>query len=144
MTGSSRPLASSDAVRDRMREQRRRDTAAEMRIRRLLHAVGIRYRVDVKLEPDMRTRGDIVWRGLLLVVFVDGCFWHGCPVHATRPKSNADWWAEKLDANVRRDRATDAELRSRGWTVLRFWEHDPPDDAVRTIRCSLSNLRGRV
>nr|WP_110468703.1 very short patch repair endonuclease [Williamsia limnetica] len=127
-----------------MREQRRRDTAAEMRIRRLLHAVGIRYRVDVKLEPDMRTRGDIVWRGLLLVVFVDGCFWHGCPVHATRPKSNADWWAEKLDANVRRDRATDAELRSRGWTVLRFWEHDPPDDAVRTIRCSLSNLRGRV
>jgi len=89
----------------------------------------------------MRSKADIVWRGLHLAVFIDGCFWHGCPEHATRPKSNGDWWAEKLDGNVRRDRRTDAELKSRGWTVLRFWEHEDAAGVSDEICSVLEELR---
>ncbi|MGZ8178872.1 very short patch repair endonuclease [Williamsia sp. SKLECPSW1] len=107
-----------------MARQKRRDTTAEVEVRRELHARGLRFRVDTKVEPDLRTRGDIVWRGIRLVVFIDGCFWHSCPEHGTRPRANGAWWAAKLDANVARDRRTDAALQARGWTVLRFWEHE--------------------
>ena len=96
----SRPVASSDSVRSRMSKQRRRDTQAELLIRQLLHARGIRYRVDARPEPDYRCKADIMWRSLRLIVFVDGCFWHGCPDHATRPRANSEWWAQKLDANI--------------------------------------------
>lgn len=116
-----------------MSKQKRRDTDAELRVRKLLHARGIRFRVDSRPEPDLRVRGDIVWRGRRLVVFIDGCFWHGCPQHATRPKANAEWWASKLDENVRRDRRADQELASRGWTVLRFWEHEDPEVVADAI-----------
>lgn len=133
----SRPSASSAHVEVRMKQQLRRATKPEMAVRQQLHALGIRYRVDVKLEPDLRTRGDIAWRGLRLAVFIDGCFWHGCPIHATAPKANAVWWREKLDANIVRDRRADDVLRGRGWTVLRFWEHDDPD----TIAAEISRWR---
>ena len=126
-----------------MKQQLRRDTRPEMAVRQQLHALGIRYRVDVKLEPDLRTRGDIAWRGLRLAVFIDGCFWHGCPIHATAPKANADWWREKLDANIVRDRRADDALRDRGWTVLRFWEHDAPEAIAAEISRSLEQLRSR-
>lgn len=89
----------------------------------------------------MRTRADIAWRGLGLAVFIDGCFWHGCPEHATRPAANADWWAQKLDANIARDRRTDAALAQRGWTVRRFWEHQPPDAVADEIMVELSLLK---
>lgn len=121
-----------------MSRQKSRDTAPEIAVRRLLHARGVRYRVDVKLEPDMRTRADLAWRGLKLAVFIDGCFWHGCPEHATRPAANRDWWAQKLDANIARDRRTDDTLRKRGWVVRRFWEHQSPgeiaDELIKEIR----------
>ncbi len=121
-----------------MSRQKSRDTGPEIAVRRALHARGIRYRVDVKLEPDMRTRADLAWRGLKLAVFIDGCFWHGCPEHATRPAANRDWWAQKLDANIARDRRTDDTLRNRGWVVRRFWEHQSPeeiaDELVKEIR----------
>src|SRR6478752_732050 len=120
----TRPAASSADIELRMKRQLRRDTKPELAVRRLLHAYGVRYRVDAKLEPGLRVRGDIVWRGRKIVVFVDGCFWHGCPVHATAPKANADWWREKLDANIARDKRTNAELIERGWKVMRFWEHE--------------------
>lgn len=68
-----------------------------------------------------------------VVVFVDGCFWHGCPEHATAPKHNATWWREKLAANVERDRRNTTALRELGWTVVRVWEHEPLDAAVRII-----------
>jgi len=126
-----------------MRQQLRRDTKPEIAVRQHLHALGIRYRVDVKLEPDLRTRGDIAWRGLRLTVFIDGCFWHGCPIHATAPKANAGWWREKLDANIFRDRRADDALRDRGWTVLRFWEHDDPEAIAVEISRWLEQLRRR-
>lgn len=138
---STRPLASSAGVRARMARQRRRDTAAELSVRRIIHSRGVRYRVDMAPEPGMRCKADLVWRGLRLAVFIDGCFWHGCPVHATRPKANEAWWAQKLDGNVQRDRRTDARLRELGWTVLRFWEHEDPNRVADEICLKLASLR---
>ncbi|OBA91682.1 very short patch repair endonuclease [Mycobacteriaceae bacterium 1482268.1] len=124
-----------------MRKQRRRDTQAELLVRQILHARGIRYRVDVRPEPDLRIRADIMWKGLRVVVFIDGCFWHGCPDHATQPKANEEWWAQKLEGNVRRDRWADSELVARGWTVLRFWEHEEPAIVADAICAHLADLR---
>ncbi|CAL9457582.1 hypothetical protein SUDANB171_02553 [Streptomyces sp. enrichment culture] len=70
---------------------------------------------------------DIAFPGPKVAVFVDGCFWHGCPEHATQPRANKDWWRQKLDKNISRDRETNERLDAEGWTVLRFWEHEPPD-----------------
>lgn len=136
-----RPAASSASVQSRMSRQRRRDTKPELLVRQTLHARGIRYRVNATPEPGMRCRADILWRGLRLAVFIDGCFWHGCPVHATRPKANGGWWAEKLDGNIQRDRRTDLELTNRGWTVLRFWEHERPSTCADAICTKLAELR---
>src|SRR4051794_32017565 len=98
------PEPLNDVVRRRMQSQRRRDTTLELKIRRSLHALGYRYRVDFRMEPSFRARGDVVFTRKRVVVFVDGCFWHGCPEHATAPKNNAEWWRTKLEANVARDR----------------------------------------
>ena len=138
---SDRPAASSETVRSRMSRQRNKDTAPEVQVRKILHARGARFRTDVKLESDLRTRADLAWRGLRLAVFIDGCFWHGCPEHATRPASNAEWWAEKLDANVARDRRTDALLADRGWTVRRYWEHEDQERVADDILATLRRLR---
>jgi DNA mismatch endonuclease, patch repair protein len=137
----SRPTASSALVRSRMSKQRRRDTQPELLVRQILHSRGIRYRVDTRPEPDLRCKADIVWKGMHLIVFIDGCFWHGCPEHATRPKANEKWWARKLDGNIWRDRRTDAELAARGWKVLRFWEHEEPVAVADAICAQLDALR---
>ncbi|NTW40006.1 MAG: very short patch repair endonuclease [Cellulomonadaceae bacterium] len=106
-----------------MSRQARRDTAPELALRRELHRRGMRYRVDHPL-PDMpRRRADVVFTAARLAVFVDGCFWHACPEHATQPSANSVWWRDKLAKNVARDRDTDTHLAGVGWMVLRFWEH---------------------
>lgn len=138
---SASPPASSATVRARMSRQRRSGTRPELLIRRILHARGVRYRVNTVPELGLRCKADIVWRGLQLAVFIDGCFWHGCPEHATRPKANEEWWAQKLDGNVKRDRRADVELAARGWTVLRFWEHDDPTAVADVICTKLVQLR---
>ena len=132
------PEPRDETIRRRMQRQRRRDTNHELEIRRALHSLGYRFRVDYRMEPSMRTRGDIVFTRRRLVVFVDGCFWHGCPEHATAPKTNAEWWREKLAANVERDRRVDRALTALDWTVLRIWEHEPVPEAVQRIESSLS------
>lgn len=81
----------------------------------------------------VRRRADLVFPTGKIAVYVDGCFWHRCPLHGTRPKNNAEWWAEKLARNVARDRDTDRQLAGAGWTVLRFWEHEPVDIAADTV-----------
>jgi DNA mismatch endonuclease, patch repair protein len=121
-----------------MQRQRRRDTAPELAIRSALHRAGARYRVDHSL-PGLRRRGDIVFAGRRVVVFVDGCFWHGCPEHATWPMENAEWWRNKIEANRARDRDTDARLSNDGWTVVRIWEHEAPEKAVARIVCVLNS-----
>jgi len=127
-----------DVVRRRMQNQKRRDTKVEVEIRRRLHALGYRFRVDFRLVPTLRVRGDIVFTRRRIAVFVDGCFWHGCPTHATQPKSNAEWWREKLGANIARDQRNREALTALGWTVVQIWEHLDPEQAVAEIVQTLS------
>ena len=94
--------------------------------------------------PDLRCEADVVFPRERLAVFIDGCFWHGCPEHATRPAANRDWWATKLDRNVERDAQNDLRLREAGWVVLRIWEHEGVADAVRRVAETLSSLGGRA
>lgn len=116
-----------------MSRQRSKDTGVEVAVRRLLHAAGLRYRVNHPV-PGMRRRTiDIAFTRRRVAVFLDGCFWHGCPEHATRPKANGDWWATKLDRNTARDTETTRHLETEGWVVLRFWEHERPDVAAAAV-----------
>lgn len=118
------------------------NTQPELRLRRALHALGLRYRVDLAPLPGLRRRGDIVFTRRRVAVMVDGCFWHRCPAHGSQPKANSSWWSEKLDRNVERDRETDRLLRDAGWTVVRIWEHEPLNSAVAAVLAAL-DLTGR-
>src|ERR1051326_2332711 len=115
-----------------------RDNDLEKAIRRTLFAQGLRFRVHYRVPNDARRTIDIAFPGRRLAVFVDGCFWHGCPVHATWPKRNAACWREKIETNRRRDRGTSAKLRAGGWRVVRIWQHEAPERAVRRIAARLS------
>jgi DNA mismatch endonuclease (patch repair protein) len=113
---------------------KRRDTKPERTIRTLLHAAGKRYRVDLRLQLEgARPRPDIVFTRARVAVFVDGCFWHCCPEHGRQPGVNGTYWGPKLERNVTRDRAADASLEAAGWTVIRIWEHEAPEEAVERI-----------
>jgi DNA mismatch endonuclease (patch repair protein) len=104
-----------------------------MAVRRLVHRAGLRYRVAARPHPELRRTADLVFAGPKVAVFVDGCFWHLCPKHGMRPKSNTDYWDAKLEGNRRRDAEVNAFLKSNGWRVLRFWEHEDPEMAATTI-----------
>src|SRR5262245_3398365 len=93
----------------------RRDTAPELLIRSELHRRGLRFRVQRPLDFDRRRRADIVFPRERVAVFVDGCFWHSCPEHATFPQANAEFWRTKLARNVERDRDTDRRLADLDW-----------------------------
>ena len=140
----NRPAASSPEALRRMKRQARRDTKPEMALRRELHRLGLRYRVDRKVLPAVQRRADVVFLGPRIAVFVDGCFWHSCPTHATRPKANAEWWSEKLSRNVTRDRDTDRQLEAAGWTVVRMWEHEDPRTVAEQIKALIDLRRGRA
>lgn len=127
------PAPSSAAATATMRANRSRDTGPERRLRSALHRRGLRFRLHGRPEPDLRTTADIVFGPSRTLVFVDGCFWHRCPDHGNTPRSNRQWWDSKLAANVDRDRASDAALRARGWSVIRIWEHESPDEAAERI-----------
>ena len=115
-----------------MQAVRQRDTPKEIAIRRDLYAVGLRYRVDFRLCKAVNCRADIVFTKARVAIFIDGCFWHGCPKHGTLPKTtNRLFWQSKIAANRQRDRKIKKQLQAAGWTVLRFWEHDSIVD-VRT------------
>nr|WP_078863200.1 very short patch repair endonuclease [Streptomyces sp. NRRL S-325] len=117
-----------------MRQQHHRGTSQELAVRRILHRAGLRYRVHVPVPGLPRRRIDIAFTKLRVAVFLNGCFWHSCPDHATRPKENADWWQAKLERNVKRDRETADHLSALGWMVLHFWEHDVPDVIAARVR----------
>ena len=116
-----------------MQAIRSRDTVPELRVRRLVHAAGLRYRVAARPLPDLRLTADMVFRSTRVAVFVDGCFWHGCSEHSTPPKSNSGYWATKIARNIERDRQTDQLLKTEGWLVIRRWEHDDPVKVSQTI-----------
>ena len=125
-----------------MKSQRRKDTRCELALRSELHRRGFRFRVDQRLL-ESRRKGDLVFGAAKVVVFVDGCFWHCCPIHATWPKANAEWWRDKLHANVERDRNTDKVLRASGWRVFRVWEHEDASRAADRVARSLREQRVR-
>lgn len=122
----------------RMVRQRRRDTRPELALRSALHARGLRYWVDRPILEGGRRKADLVFPRRRVAVFVDGCFWHRCPIHGSRPKRNAEWWDEKLQANVNRDRDTDRELEANGWVVVRVWEHESTESATRKVLDALA------
>ncbi|MFG2818293.1 very short patch repair endonuclease [Kitasatospora sp. NPDC048365] len=134
---SPSPAASSPSVAARMSRQASRDTAQELAVRRLLFGWGLRYRVNAPVPGMPRRTVDILFRGPRVAVFLDGCFWHGCPEHATSPKANATWWRTKLDRNTARDLETTEHLTTDGWTVLRFWEHETADEVACKVRDSV-------
>jgi DNA mismatch endonuclease (patch repair protein) len=128
------PQPTSAAVTAVMQGNRKRDTQPEVRIRSLLHAQGYRFRKDLPVElAGGRVRPDIVFTRRRLAVFIDGCFWHRCPIHGTSPRANGWYWGPKLDRNVQRDQEVDQRLRDAGWIVLRIWEHEMPEAAVIRI-----------
>lgn len=116
-----------------MQGNKGRDTAPELAVRRLLHALGFRYRVNRRPEKDIRRTADLVFATTRVAVFVDGCYWHGCPEHYAAPATNASYWSDKVSTNRARDVETNQLLHERGWTVLRFWEHQPPMSVATEI-----------
>lgn len=121
------PEPTDAAVSKRMRQNRRRDSRAELSLRSELHRRGLRFRVDMALRVGGRhIRPDVVFTRARIAVFVDGCFWHCCPEHGNQPRANTDYWGPKLARNVARDRAVDAALNNAGWEVMRAWEHELP------------------
>ena len=109
------------------------DNPRERALRSELHKRGLRFRLHRRLLRDTRRTVDIVLPSVKIAVFLDGCFWHGCPLHASWPKTNAAWWREKIETNRRRDRDTDRRLEALGWTVIRVWGHEPIADAADRI-----------
>ena len=117
------------------------DTQPELALRRLLHSHGHRYRVAWPVPGRPRRTIDVAFVGRRVAVFVNGCFWHSCPEHATSPQANSLWWTEKLRANVDRDSETDRLLEQAGWTVVRVWEHEEPADAAARVEAVLKRAR---
>lgn len=145
------PFASSEATRRRMQDQRREGTSPELALRRALHALGLRYRVHKAPLPILRRKADIVFGRARVAVFVDGCFWHGCPEHGRRRHEVNGWyWPEKIARNQRRDRETNGALISNGWQVIRVWEHElcgpfaEPDAVAQRIKSTLAALPSDV
>lgn len=135
--------ASSPATRASMRSNRSRDTKPELRLRSLLHRAGLRYRVSAKPLPHLRRTADVVFTKARVAVFVDGCYWHGCPEHGSIPATNRDFWSRKIEGNIRRDKETDRLLTEAGWKVVRVWEHTPPADAAELVQQALVKADGR-
>lgn len=121
-----------------MRSNRGRDTSLEMRVRRELHRRGARYRVDFAPLPGLRSRADIVFTRQRIAVYLDGCFWHGCPTHGSSPVRHSDYWTPKIIRNRERDVEQTRALEAAGWIVLRFWEHDDTASVIESIEKSLT------
>lgn len=121
-----------------MRGNRRKDTRPEIAVRRCLHALGARFRVDLPLRAgSVLVRPDIVFTRRKAAIFIDGCYWHNCPEHGTRPRTNPDYWREKFARNERRDRLVDVSLTEAGWRVIRIWEHERPLEAAGRIAVAI-------
>lgn len=138
------PSASSDAARKTMQCNRGRDTKAELAVRRLVHANGLRYRVNARPEPDLRRTADLLFTRARVAVFIDGCYWHGCPEHFSMPATNLEYWSTKIGRNQARDLETTTLLEARGWLVLRFWEHEPPATVAEHIAAQVRARRAGV
>ncbi|MUN38540.1 very short patch repair endonuclease [Actinomadura litoris] len=139
--GAVRPVgASSEGVRKSMQANKGRDTKPELALRRAVHALGLRYRVSMRPLTPVRRTADLVFTKAKVAVFLDGCFWHGCPQHHTKARTNADYWAEKVTRNQERDAETDRLLGEAGWQVIRVWEHE---DVLKAATRIAETVRSR-
>jgi DNA mismatch endonuclease (patch repair protein) len=127
-----------------MQAIRSRDTKPEQLIRQLVHAQGLRYRVAAKPLPGLRRTADMVFRPAKVAVFIDGCYWHGCPEHYIPPRTNPGYWSQKVAGNMARDRDTDRRLTEAGWEVLRFWEHESPEECASAVLRVVLERRRRL
>lgn len=132
-----KPFASTPTVHRRMQQQLRAGTRPEMALRRELHRAGLRYFVDRRPIKSVPRRADLVFPRSRTAVFVDGCFWHGCPQHGRRPTTNSWYWTEKIATTSRRDSDTDRLLSEAGWQVIRIWEHDNVRAAAELISATV-------
>jgi DNA mismatch endonuclease (patch repair protein) len=136
------PVPSSNEVTKRMRRNPRSDTGPEIALRSELHARGFRFRKDYALRfADRVIRPDVVFTRPRIAVFVDGCFWHCCPLHGTKPRVNRGYWGPKLDRNVARDRLVNQLLKNEGWFVIRAWEHEAPNDVAQRVAVAIAERR---
>ncbi len=139
------PKPTSPEVSARMRRNPRRDTRPEIVLRSELHLRGLRFRKDLPLRvPGRVVRPDVAFTRARLAIFVDGCFWHACPVHGNQPQVNTEYWRPKLARNVARDRAVDSALQVAGWRVLRAWEHELPASVADRVEAMLRVTAGPV
>lgn len=129
-----------EAIRRTMQANRGRDTGPELAVRSILHARGLRFRVNQPLPFDRRRRADLTFSRARLFVFVDGCFWHGCPDHFVEPRTRRDFWLDKIRGNQSRDIDTRHRLEELGATVLRVWEHDDPTAAADAIEATYRSI----
>lgn len=134
------PDPTSAGISAAMKGNRSLDTQPEIRLRSALHRRGWRFRKNVRIDAgSRRPRADIVFGRQRVAVFVDGCFWHGCPQHGRRPSSNSEYWNAKLQRNMERDRDTDVALAGAGWRVIRVWEHESIEDATAKVEAALQS-----
>jgi DNA mismatch endonuclease (patch repair protein) len=126
-----------------MQGNRSRDTRPELALRSAVHALGLRYRVAARPLATIRFTADLVFRPVKVAVFVDGCFWHGCPEHSRRVVTNSDYWTAKIRRNQHRDATVDDALKSAGWLPLRIWEHEPAPEAALHIAEVVRDRRSR-
>lgn len=138
------PVPSSSAVTAVMKGNRKVGSKPETQLRSLLHGLGYRFRKNFSIHAgELRVKPDVVFTKKRLAVFVDGCFWHRCPIHGTEPSVNTSYWEPKLTRNVDRDRRVDEALSGAGWRVIRIWEHEPVDEAALAIANALGAETGR-
>ncbi|CAM00878.1 very short patch repair protein [Saccharopolyspora erythraea NRRL 2338] len=124
-----------------MQANKGRDTKPELALRRAVHALGLRYRVSTRPLPAIRRTADLTFSRAKVAVFLDGCFWHGCPEHHTQSATNAEFWAEKVRRNRERDREIDRLLAEAGWSVIRIWEHEDPQVGAALVAQEVRSRR---
>lgn len=124
-----------------MRGNRKRDTQPEVALRRAVHRLGLRYRVATRPLPDKHWTADLVFPSVRIAVFVDGCYWHGCPEHYAKPRTNATYWVPKIERNRARDAIVDQDLAAAGWTSVRIWEHESMIEAAARVAALVRQAR---
>ncbi len=128
-----------------MKANRRRDTKPEVAIRSLLHRRGFRFRIDRPIRTEVGiVRPDVIFTKQRIAVFVDGCYWHACPEHGELPRANRTFWRKKFARNTARDKEQTSALEEAGWTVLRIWEHEDPEEAADRVRRLLMTVRAEA
>lgn len=127
-----------------MQSNRSRDTAPEVALRSALHRRGMRFRKHVRPVRGLACTVDVVFPTEKLAVFIDGCYWHSCPEHASSPITNGDWWRGKLAATRERDVRNTQSLKDAGWTVLRVWEHEDAEAAAAHVSEVLQRMRVKL